>query len=648
MSSALLCTMACLVVGLGILPGHAVDVVVVHEKGGSGNLEEARQRRHLQVAVETPSEAPTAAPTLFAHCSIHPNCVAQGFGDGLCCPMRDGTSFMACCGSPLTKCGFHPRCLEEGFSSDGECCPNDAGFHMECCDTTAPTASPTSGSGGGGAAAADDDDYEPEEGGGSGDGGSLVVVCIGFFAAMGGMVLVGFIYYKKKEDIWKARNELLKHHLRESHRSNRNGGGRGEEDAFDESLGGGGGGGKVSPEKGKVARQNTMQRPGKEKKSVHHHAHGNNAFDLIARASRAKSKARRSSRAKREKAWETAMAGLDADGDGELTFERFKEVCMHKQDADNAEAKEADLKTLFDLLDEDLGGTVDVKEMSHALRHNDEALELAKHFDALFKFVELAEIKSKKEAFKKAFKLLRHDGGGELEFEHFKGVCGVDDGQDETVVRQLFILLDEDKGGTVDVREMAHALKHNEEAMDLAKRFDTLHQFVELSTGRKKKKKRKMSKARRQSIARSRSQKEMGGSHKKHKHKHSLKNIASAAAMGAHAHHHKHKKHDSGNAFVEAFKKFDTDGSGQLEFEEFAAACGAGEDDMRVRELFTLLDKDQDGALSVEEMAFGLRANEQAKAIAAGFASLKEISDLANKQRKRRGSLSRRNSRGIN
>ena len=82
-----------------------------------------------------------------------------------------------------------------------------------------------------------------------------------------------------------------------------------------------------------------------------------------------------------------------------------------------------------------------------------------------------------------------------------------------------------------------------------------------------------------------------------------------------------------------------------LEFGEFAAACLVAGEDPRVRELFTLLDKDQDGAISVEEMAFGLRSNEQAKALAGEFASLTELVMLSNQQRKkRRHSVSRRHS----
>ena len=56
-------------------------------------------------------------------------------------------------------------------------------------------------------------------------------------------------------------------------------------------------------------------------------------------------------------------------------------------------------------------------------------------------------------------------------------------------VRRLFELLDEDGGGSIDVREMAHALRYNEEAIRLAKEFESVKAFVELSEGRKKKKK---------------------------------------------------------------------------------------------------------------------------------------------------------------
>ena len=86
----------------------------------------------------------------------------------------------------------------------------------------------------------------------------------------------------------------------------------------------------------------------------------------------------------------------------------------------------------------------------------------------------------------------------------------------------LFAVLDADGSGELRLKELVDVLEHNQEAMELAKRYQTLHQFVELSSGRKKKKKRKMSKARKQSIHRARSAKQLGGhgDKKKHSHRH--------------------------------------------------------------------------------------------------------------------------------
>ena len=80
----------------------------------------------------------------------------------------------------------------------------------------------------------------------------------------------------------------------------------------------------------------------------------------------------------------TAFQALDANGDGALDYDEFFAVCGgHEQDADK-------VRKLFDLLDEDHGGTLEVEEIGHALEHDRAAAELAKTFEALHDLVDLS------------------------------------------------------------------------------------------------------------------------------------------------------------------------------------------------------------------------------------------------------------------
>ena len=61
---------------------------------------------------------------------------------------------------------------------------------------------------------------------------------------------------------------------------------------------------------------------------------------------------------------------------------------------------------------------------------------------------------------------------------------------------RLFELLDEDHGGSVDVMELAHALKHSEAARELASGFAPLAELVAVASERRRSSKRRKSKRR--------------------------------------------------------------------------------------------------------------------------------------------------------
>ena len=375
-------------------------------------------------------------------------------------------------------------------------------------------------------------DYSSADDDGDEDDSTTLLLYAGF--AFAGILVCCFaalfICHKKREDSWKQEAHVLRESIRELRRSSRvnprddwDGADRDADrreqfSARQKKLGGAqeslfGIGGD------EAADTHTRSSPSKGSKPVLSRvATASNPFLLRAAADKFKSKTRRSSRKHRDKAWKDAMSDLDAEGNGELDFEAFKAACGHHDGVYNAEDQEASIRTLFDLLDEDLSGSVDVQEIAHSLRHNVEALDLAKHFGALHKFVELATIKSRRKEFKEAFKRLDASGNGELDYEAFKAVCDHDGSDEDTDVKALFDLIDEDHGGSIDVHEMLHVLKHNPAARELAKCFESLHTFVELSAGRKHKKKRKMSDKRKRSIL---------------KRKHSAHSVHSAAESAA-------------------------------------------------------------------------------------------------------------------
>ena len=247
---------------------------------------------------------------------------------------------------------------------------------------------------------------------------------------------------------------------------------------------------------------------------------------------------RRKSSLRHKEKTDKAFAKLDADGNGTLDEMEFKSVCMKDFEGSAAGqvAASLDIAKLFEMLDEDMSGDIEVKELRHALRHSPEAMALASKFDALHDFVEAAELKNKKVEFKKLFKSLDGDGSGALDFDELKAVCmGGEHASPEATeenLHKLFDLCDEDHGGTVDCHELRHVLKKNKDALALALHFPALTHLVELAAARagkaKHKKKRKASAAvkRKMSI---RSGKSMRG---KMKRKGTLKSVGEAVEAG--------------------------------------------------------------------------------------------------------------------
>ena len=191
-----------------------------------------------------------------------------------------------------------------------------------------------------------------------------------------------------------------------------------------------------------------------------------------------------------------AFSKLDEDGNGTLDLQEFTAVCVGDDEGANVD----EVKKLFALLDEDHSGTINCGELGHVLKHNKRAQVLAKHYAALHDLVHMAHGRKhhppkksqhgghkhhahedKSVARFAAFQKLDANGDGSLDFEEFFSVCG---GDDRESVRELFDLLDEDLGGTIDVNEIAHALEHNHQARELAKHFDALHDLVDLSKAR--------------------------------------------------------------------------------------------------------------------------------------------------------------------
>ena len=99
----------------------------------------------------------------------------------------------------------------------------------------------------------------------------------------------------------------------------------------------------------------------------------------------------------------------------------------------------------------------------------------------------------KRRLIKRAFSSIDEDNSKHIDFEEFLKACG--ERADPADVRTLFGLLDEDGSGTIERRELVHALKKNEAAHEMALKMEGLRAMFERSSrksgGGKKKKKKK-------------------------------------------------------------------------------------------------------------------------------------------------------------
>ena len=72
--------------------------------------------------------------------------------------------------------------------------------------------------------------------------------------------------------------------------------------------------------------------------------------------------------------------------------------------------------------------------------------------------------------------------------EEFQNACGSDD---TAAVRTLFDLLDEDKSNSIEKKELVHALRHNEEAAELAKKFPRLKAMFDAEQAKREERRKK-------------------------------------------------------------------------------------------------------------------------------------------------------------
>jgi Ca2+-binding EF-hand superfamily protein len=130
----------------------------------------------------------------------------------------------------------------------------------------------------------------------------------------------------------------------------------------------------------------------KARKQSKRHLKG--AADAVRMSSRPKKSRRKKQQKEMMKA---AFGAIDIDGDGLLEWDEFCAVCLHgdKHDHDDTLDRQ-EARALFDLLDEDSSGALDVAEITHALKTNPAAKELATHYDSLHDLVSVASARKRR------------------------------------------------------------------------------------------------------------------------------------------------------------------------------------------------------------------------------------------------------------
>ena len=230
----------------GADPGLFADVAVtVKSVVGAAPTAAPTAAAPTPAPTERPTAAPTDAPTTAADCSMHSRCVHSfGFSRGqLCCPTKDGATFLSCCdnteaptGSPSrgpspspsqsptpsptaapttatdppteapemaradcvnplnSECWGQFKGVDPDFPTGSLCCPNADGEYAACC-ANQPAAA---------AAATGGEEEKEEEAAGN--------------AAVYGAVGGGFVFLAIAAGLWHYRRGKHPHHHRQYHR----------------------------------------------------------------------------------------------------------------------------------------------------------------------------------------------------------------------------------------------------------------------------------------------------------------------------------------------------------------------------------------------------------------------------------------------
>ena len=153
---------------------------------------------------------------------------------------------------------------------------------------------------------------------------------------------------------------------------------------------------------------------------------------------------------------------MDRDGDGEISFEDFAAVCGTASDR-------LKLYRLFKSIDVDGSGSISRRELLKSIRDEEEVREYIRESENLRPLL-------KPRGFAVLFKTMDDDASGEISF---KELVDFADGAVELIkLRQIFSILDADKGGSISRAEILSAVKTNEKARQMIRDSDTLRMFL--------------------------------------------------------------------------------------------------------------------------------------------------------------------------